>query len=406
MGSIIRTQRKLLNFTQEQACVGICSTPYLSKLENNSIRPNDEILMLLCERLDLDLKQFQTVDRTKYNELLDEYYEALLFRREAVIQRKFSEIQEEMESFHFEQKQLFKLYYINDLLRRDLLEKAEGVLGELEQYRDAFSEYQKYHYYKVKAIYHLKHKQLEESLIMFKKAEKLVKEATTFEPDFYYYCAIAYSRTQQYFRSIENLNKALDFYKKYIQIDSITNCHLLLGINYLLLHEYDFAEQQFNITLDVSSTQNKPGMRAKILHNLGYLKYKQGHFQQSIELLKESLNLKGYTKLSLNTLYLLSVVKMKINKNMSEEFNRGKMLAENEGNLEYQYKFKVLELELKGTLTEKENVQFLVKDILPYYKSNCDRDDYRDLISKIANIYEENGSYKNAAYYYKICLTI
>lgn len=362
--------------------------------------------MLICERLELDLKQFQTVDRSKFNELLNRYYEALLFRREAVIQRTFSEIQEEIPQFDFEQQVLFKLYYMNDLLRRDLMDKAQTVLRELEQYEEALSEYQKYHYFKVKAIYLLKHKQLEECLIMFEQAEKRVKDVPAHEPDFYYYCAIAYSRTQQYFRSIDNLQKALEFYKKYIQVDSITNCHLLLGINYLLLHEYDFAEEQFNITLDVSFTQNKPAMKAKILHNLGYLKYKQGRFEKSIELLQEALNLKGYNKMSLNTLYLLAVSKMKVSEGeISEEFNRGKLLAENERNLEYQYKFKILEMEMKGTLSTKENVQFLVKEALPYYKSNCDRDDYRDLICKIASVHEENGFYKNAAYYYKLCLT-
>lgn len=56
IGQTIKWHRIRQGITQEQLAEGICSSAYLSKLENNQISFNKEIVSQLCERLSFLLK--------------------------------------------------------------------------------------------------------------------------------------------------------------------------------------------------------------------------------------------------------------------------------------------------------------------------------------------------------------
>ncbi len=65
IGSAIRFRRKEMNLTLEEACEGICSVSYMSKLENNLIEPGEQFMDALLERfslhesIDADLEQYE-----------------------------------------------------------------------------------------------------------------------------------------------------------------------------------------------------------------------------------------------------------------------------------------------------------------------------------------------------------
>jgi transcriptional regulator with XRE-family HTH domain len=65
IGSAIRYKRKVMKMTLEEACEGICSISYLSKLENNQIEPGNRFIDQLIERfqlqesIDIDIKQYE-----------------------------------------------------------------------------------------------------------------------------------------------------------------------------------------------------------------------------------------------------------------------------------------------------------------------------------------------------------
>ncbi|TNF08853.1 MAG: XRE family transcriptional regulator [Bacillota bacterium] len=64
IGSAIRYKRKQMNMTLEEACEGICSISYLSKLENNQIEPGNRFIDQLIERFQLH-ESFE-IDNDKY----------------------------------------------------------------------------------------------------------------------------------------------------------------------------------------------------------------------------------------------------------------------------------------------------------------------------------------------------
>lgn len=61
VGALIRTRRLERNYSQEGLCRGVCAVSYLSKIENGTVTPSEEILQKLFAALDLT---YTTDERT------------------------------------------------------------------------------------------------------------------------------------------------------------------------------------------------------------------------------------------------------------------------------------------------------------------------------------------------------
>jgi len=57
-GPLIKITRRRLGFTQEEICDGICTSSYLSRIENCHVIPSEETCKLILERLNLDYDKF------------------------------------------------------------------------------------------------------------------------------------------------------------------------------------------------------------------------------------------------------------------------------------------------------------------------------------------------------------
>ncbi len=62
IGLHIRKRRKELNLTQETLAKGICSNTYVSKMETNSIAVNEDSLMMIMERMNMEYTLEMNVD--------------------------------------------------------------------------------------------------------------------------------------------------------------------------------------------------------------------------------------------------------------------------------------------------------------------------------------------------------
>lgn len=60
IGHIIKQERLNQNMKQISLARGICSTSYLSKIENNSTFPSVDITSLLLKRLNLEIEEGNT----------------------------------------------------------------------------------------------------------------------------------------------------------------------------------------------------------------------------------------------------------------------------------------------------------------------------------------------------------
>lgn len=81
--------------TQEELCQGICSVSYLSKIENGKIEASEEILQLLCARLEIAVTDLRDVEED-VKVKLDEWLNALVHLDKQQVERIYEELQGEM----------------------------------------------------------------------------------------------------------------------------------------------------------------------------------------------------------------------------------------------------------------------------------------------------------------------
>ncbi len=75
LGSILKHKRMEMNLTLEEGAEGICSISYLSKIENNLIKPNQKYIDSLRERYLIDLNEENDVDHFELiNLIIDSFF--------------------------------------------------------------------------------------------------------------------------------------------------------------------------------------------------------------------------------------------------------------------------------------------------------------------------------------------
>ena len=90
IGAKIRYFRQMKGITQEQLASGICSIPYLSKIEHGLAQPSEELVEHLCNELGVSLDQVDDEDKMKrlHNDLDSWYKEMRLRNFEEVVSYK------------------------------------------------------------------------------------------------------------------------------------------------------------------------------------------------------------------------------------------------------------------------------------------------------------------------------
>lgn len=131
IGQTIKFFRQLNYMNQDTLAVGICTTSYLSRIENGLVEPNETVYRMLFEKLQLDFTTY--VEEGKNQEqLIEQIYEKLLSNE------KINE--EEMELLHllYEQRTSpslqvqVDLVYCRYLLSQDCMDEAAGILASLD----------------------------------------------------------------------------------------------------------------------------------------------------------------------------------------------------------------------------------------------------------------------------------
>ena len=90
IGLLIKMSRIQQNMKQVTLAKGICSTSYLSKIENNQTVPSEDVIKLLIDRLDIDYWSISLEEENQFmNQLLNLY-------KKSIIERNKNHIDEEI----------------------------------------------------------------------------------------------------------------------------------------------------------------------------------------------------------------------------------------------------------------------------------------------------------------------
>ncbi|MDO6657226.1 helix-turn-helix domain-containing protein [Anaerobacillus sp. 1_MG-2023] len=411
IGAKIRYFRQMKGITQEQLASGICSIPYLSKIEHGLAQPSEELVEHLCNELGVSLEQVDDEDKMKKLHLdLDAWYKEMRLRNfEEVINFK-NRIDEEIDGVE-DPDMLTKYllltfrYYI--LFRET--EKANDILEKLYHVQERLSENLEYFYFYFLGLYYYQNRKFKEAYEQYSKAHKLLLSMKTNNAElaeFYYQQALVHNCLSQITLSNNLAIKCLDLFNKEYNFKRTADTEILLGVNNRVILNYGEAEHHFQNALKYAESFNDKRLKSIIYHDLGYVYSFQNDTEKALRYYQSGLqnNEEHEIEDRAKTIFLIASEYLKIdNINLTLSWiEEGMRLVTKTGFLEYIYHFKILNSKLKNSVSDEMGTEELLKDAVGYFKEK----NYWNYVSEygelLADYYFTSGQYKNSSFYFKL----
>jgi HTH-type transcriptional regulator, quorum sensing regulator NprR len=411
IGLLIKMARIQQNMKQVSLAKGICSTSYLSKIENNQTIPSEDVLQLLLERLELDYEDLSTEQELKF---LSELY---LLYKEAIIERNKSEILERLttynkrnflfvdeSNFFTYNLYLFRLYLITDTD----IDTVKNLMNALEQMQAKFDNRQQFLFNTNSGLLFYVDQQYEFSL---KHLEISLELISTFHldeweiADFYNALSISYLSNNHLLNTIDYSTKALNFYKDNLTFKRAIDCYIVIGIAQTITSKYKSAEESYLLAKKLAKDLKLQEYEGIIAQNLGFLNAQQNNHSKAIDYYIESLNSNKNTDGYLLTIF--SIIKeyskqKNINK-ILEWCEKGLNLLDTnltDKNHSYYHHFKIYSVFHNNNLKDEA----LFKDSIEFFEHSKDYRHANKYAIKLADLYSYHRKYKNSSLMYQKAL--
>ncbi|KPB05722.1 helix-turn-helix transcriptional regulator [Bacillus sp. CHD6a] len=384
IGELIRHYRKEQGLSQEQLSSGIVSISYLSKIENNKISPDEMVVDLLLERLNITRDSLQKFDNTFYQDQLYNVYEC-------VISGDFSKLSEVYHSFLNEIDNEKKIQHPNNIIHfliislryymhMDKMAESKSIVKELNSLSIKLPPKSEYILYRSLALYHYHDQNYLVSIAFLEKAEskvylETVKISIKDKADLYYQLSILNSKKMRIYKSISYAENALQIYQSIYDIERSAECHIILGINYRKLKEFSQAEECYNSVFSICKINKNPYLEAMALQNLGNVNSDLGKPEKAINFYLRSLKKKEeYGEKSLNSYHSLVMEYYHLNDYVlaKEWADKGLQKALLFQNREYEIHFTIY-IQL---ITEASSFEEYVTDVGIVFFQNTGRKEY------------------------------
>ncbi|WP_347548759.1 helix-turn-helix domain-containing protein [Pseudalkalibacillus hwajinpoensis] len=409
IGAKIRYFRQMKGITQEQLASGICSIPYLSKIEHGLAQPSEELVEHLCNELGVSLDQVDDEDKMKqlHNDLDSWYKEMRLRNFEEVISYK-KRIDEEIDTVEDPDmltKYLLLSFRYHILFRES--DKANDLLERLYHVQERLSEDLEYFYYYFLGLYYYQNTKFKEANEQYKKAHFLLismKSNSAEWAEFYYQQALVHNRLSQITLSNNLAIKCLDLFNKEYNFKRASDTEILLGINNRVILNYGEAEHHFQNALKYAESFNDKRLKSIIYHDLGYVYSFQNNSEMALQYYQSALQNSEMHEIEdrAKTIYLIASEYLKINnfELASHWIDEGMDLVKKTEFLEYIHHFKVLILKLNNS--QFDNQELLLKNAVKYFEEKNHWFYVSEYGEMLADHYFNNGQYKNSSFYFRL----
>ncbi|MDM5337236.1 helix-turn-helix transcriptional regulator [Fictibacillus enclensis] len=389
--------------TQKAACEGICSVSYLSKIENNSITPSPEILELLCERLGIE---YSYVSEEAINNLKKEmhvWYKDIKYRNKEAADQKFNHFQSRI--MNMDDTGLINLFmamsaryyiFINDMVN------AKRLLDKLNEVRKiSTSEIQ---YYTIQFTGHYEYLQnnYKTSLDYFKQAYLLSRKLGIQDEELFYLMGNISTRLGYFSQSIYYIKTALEIFNADANFARSIDCHILQGMNYSRLRDFETAHSHYTIALNASHFNPAlQGMLSTVLHNLGHSYLQAEQYEEALSVSKKGLREKKGENIG-NTICLIADIYYHTNRSKEAMLwvRKGYKAINNEAVTPTYLRLKTLEFKINDQIHDEAYQQFIEEEALPFLEKTQDRLHLIEMYEELAAYYSAKFSYKNANHYY------
>lgn len=408
LGSFLKLKRIEKNIRQDDLCRGICTPSYLSRIENNHVVADEEIYILLFERLGIAYDQLlESIEHI--DEKIEKWYDSLLNKEEYEVNieelKGLSIIGGGSTSIKFE------IVYCRYLLEHDDLTEVSKVLKNLKQIIKVANNRTFFLYTNVLLLYYIKTNKFSEAVEAGVELLQLVgyeNLANRFELGiFYYNFSLSLKNIYCYEEALIYIEKALKIFKDEYLLERALACHIILGTCYNNSRKWDDAIATFRLAERIliylpKEDQNK--YLYIISNNLGNCYEYQGKYNEAINYYLEAIkyvNDDNKSKIQLNlirTYYLkgdIESARLWLKSKQAEEDSR---LSE-----KYQIQLKIFETITDDSLTI-DNIINIQKSSINYFLSIKDWKLTVRYSELFANIYESYSHYKQANLLYKLAL--
>jgi HTH-type transcriptional regulator, quorum sensing regulator NprR len=404
LGEKIRYFRKVKNLSQQELAAGICSIPYLSKIENGVTEPSHEIQQHLAARLEIKL------DSMNENTIIPNYVE--LFH--SLYQRDYESAEQKFQTLTATHSQsidreilhkIFKSIYL--LLAKDKIHEVQLLLDEVA-YLDGVMNGEKAFYYLLargQLSFYLN--DFEDAFHYFLKAEKQLEEDRFQEWEkgyLFYVIGVTANHLYKNIAALEYIKEALKIFEKNYFFKRCADCRIVLAIINLRTKNFDESSNQLLLAETIANTFNDEVLKGIIYHNLGSIATHKGEAEKAIQLFLQSMNAKEKEPLSAKIMTIHALVK-EYNKTdqpekglelidswfeqvQADPLNRGYELHF----LYFKHLFKYGEID----------AEFMINELIPYFEQRNEWVHLADYYPILGKYFENQQKYKQASQYYSL----
>ena len=403
IGSFVKYHRLKRGLTQEKLATGVCSIPYLSKLENGHLEPSSDVLELLCNRLNVKYNHNQLEEIKIIKRKLNRWYLAIQYQSKEEIIHIKNELDQLGEMVNHPDivitHQLFLLRYY---LFIDDIRNAHNIIGELSTLNLSTDE--EFYLTYFTGIYECMIGQQGNGLKYLQKAEVLGITNRLEDPSLLYHLSLTYSHLLNTSLAIHYGKMALDLFNASSNVLRVIDTKVILGINYNRILHVREATNYYESSLKMSSMLKLDPISATIYHNLGLLYAKQQKYSDSIDSFLKCIEIKKKNNLDYgNTIFCLikEYVNIEDGPNVARWLREGLIVTSQKDQQTY-YNLKMLEYKVNDLMND-EYRSFVEDEVLPFFQS---MNDYKCMITcakNLAEYYSKKSLYKKSSQYYSLC---
>lgn len=409
IGSRIKFQRLNKGITQEKLAEGIISKSYLSKIENNQAIAAEEIIQILCEKLEISYDENQRENNQK---TIEKWFELLLKGEKAEAIRLYDWINGNLnESMDIDLMKLYEIHKIRYFVITHQYKKAENQILNLTPILSNYSSSEKYYWYKFIGDYYYGLSIYESALENYKSAEKYLDFNLFFyhedKSDLYYLQSLAAVQLWKFHLSIYYAEKALSYYQSVYKLLRCAQCHLTIGIAYKRLGEIDIAIESYNKAYDIGKALNSKNLTANCHQNLGSLYFDKKDIQTAVYHYNKSLEEKENESPSKKLVTIVSLIKLYFQEKEIEKtktwISHGFEIVNNNQKLKLSI-INLLDLKLYNYLINgpDESLEtFILDEAIPLLTEKKLNKEKQIYYKYLADYYFEDRKYKNACIYYQ-----
>lgn len=402
-GEIIKYYRIKAGLTQEQLGKGICTSNHICRIERGQTTYSSEIIILLSERLQIDIEKEVNRFENMENQL-HRWHKSIILQRMNEVEQSFKDLEGIPFINSSKHAALYKLlqarYYI---LQKDF-KKVITILKYVQKEFPVLPPYEKNLLLHVWGIYFIM-KYNNFSNENHQKAVQVLKEVdlTVYDNQEYFYSlAVAYFWNDSNLMAYDYAKKALQHFKEtnnFLRVIDALGLILVLRGNDPQSNFQEIVDSYHNLIHDCEILNATDRIKRQ-LSDLAYQYFQRKDYANAQKFSLEALKMTDKSSSSY-LYYLHNYLKSSLNGNLLPKTellklaNNGMSLAKEMNNSLQKILLKLLIYQIENKLNQY--FKFIEKDALPYFQSKSHKVMIKRYTKELFDYLMENEQYEKAA---------